>query len=588
MGACASSIAGGGDFLIDATDGDYKKYHERFIEDGILGKGEFGVVKCVRETSKSDVKLACKSLRKGIVFKDNQLYPPLPAAMLLGEIEMLRALRWPSSTSKKDNFCLQLHSVYESPKEILLVTELCKGGDMMQYVAKQKSDLRTEDVSRIAQQLLIAIDHCAQQKIIHRDIKPQNIMFQDVSPQSPLRLIDFGAGALDTEYMANLLAEDGAKSVDSSHLTDRHTTFAGTPFYNSPEMFQNKYTQKTDIFSVGVTLYVLTAGYPADQLQKAFNILQKSSKGGSRDMKNLPNLPQNMPDSYYDMLEDLLAFQPKIRKTAHEMLSHSFVTFHQDLLLADKNDEENGAVSSAPDTRPSTLLRRQSILIEGSVDRHTSMLTYKKFERSLTTLLATMLDKADLVLLVNILKHATEKETDNEEDGTSTAIGETAHTSETNGSSISFNSNSNEASPGIEQLGVVRLFRLNSILEEDLFRHDIVEMIDDLPNASKYRHFAYHTGLLTDIGKASKKLTLSTEQQRRLSKSAKRSSSAKSLNRSGSMREVSSSGGSVSFRNSSRRQSIKKETAKEGSSGASKTVKSTPKARAQSVMIRGV
>jgi serine/threonine protein kinase len=45
-----------------------------------------------------------------------------------------------------------------------------------------------------------------------------------------------------------------------------NTTFAGTPFYNSPEMFQKTYTNKTDVWSVRMLLYVLVTGYPSDNL----------------------------------------------------------------------------------------------------------------------------------------------------------------------------------------------------------------------------------------------------------------------------------------------------------------------------------
>ena len=71
---------GGGEMLIGAPDGDLTDFHNRFIEEDVLGEGEFGVVKRVFETSNSNVPLACKTLKKGMVFKDNQLYPALPPA----------------------------------------------------------------------------------------------------------------------------------------------------------------------------------------------------------------------------------------------------------------------------------------------------------------------------------------------------------------------------------------------------------------------------------------------------------------------------------------------------------------------------
>ena len=487
MGACVSvATGGGGDFIVDNPDGDKKDFHERFIEEEVLGQGEFGVVKQVRELSggASQQPLACKTLRKGIVFKDNQLFAPLPPLMLRGEIEMLRALQISSAFKtnssknvKGHNFCLQLHSVYESSKDILVITELCQGGEMLEYVAKQETDLRTEDISRIAYQLLAAVDHCAQRKIIHRDIKPQNVMFVDASPTSPLRLIDFGAGTLDTEFMASLKnATNGETKSDLSQL-GRHTTYAGTAFYNSPEMYQKRYTQKTDIFSVGVTLYVVTAGYPSDQLQKAFNVLQNSK---IRDLqKQLPNIPQNMPESFYDMLDNLLCYQPKNRKTAAEMLSHPFVTFHQDLLQAAAATDDS--TNTSADTKPSTMLRRQSVTIQGSLDRHNKMLLYKSFERSLTTLLATVLSNADLVLLVNILKHSADDGDGTNHDHFHDALEEqpvidskdlTAIT-EMNESLSDNDGNIKVLDDKTNKLEIIHLYKLTQIVEDDLCHHDV-------------------------------------------------------------------------------------------------------------------
>ena len=65
------------------------------------------------------------------------------------------------------------------------------------------------------------------------------------------------------------------------------------PFALSLTVFQKCYTFKTDVFSAGVVLYVLVGGYPADQLQAAFNLLHKSK----RDLKTLPGMPDGMPDT---------------------------------------------------------------------------------------------------------------------------------------------------------------------------------------------------------------------------------------------------------------------------------------------------
>jgi serine/threonine protein kinase len=109
-------------------------------------------------------------LNKGFTFKDNTLYPPMNANELKMEIDILRILNGQS-------YNLLLESVYESPSKVYVITELCTGGEMLEYTAKNFSGdgLRTEDVSRMAYQLLCAVNHCDKYNIVHRDIKPENI-----------------------------------------------------------------------------------------------------------------------------------------------------------------------------------------------------------------------------------------------------------------------------------------------------------------------------------------------------------------------------------------------------------------------------
>jgi serine/threonine protein kinase len=208
-------------------------------------------------------------------------------------------------------------------------------------------------------------------------------MFISSSPGSDMRLIDFGSGT-DTVLQGD------------------HTTFAGSAFYISPELYQRTYGQKTDVWSAGVCLYVLVSGYPADKLQKAFNMLQSNN----RNLRQLPNIPNDLPDSFYDMLEGLLVYKHKLRKTAGELLQHEFVQFHKSAFSVENILLE---AANAPIVDGSKS-RTHSVAIRGSVGRHTLFLDFQKFERSLTTLLATLLTKKDLQIFVDKVHERVEKE----------------------------------------------------------------------------------------------------------------------------------------------------------------------------------
>jgi serine/threonine protein kinase len=170
-----------------------------------------------------------------------------------------------------------------------------------------------------------AVAHCDNYGILHRDIKPENVLLVHCGQTSDLRLIDFGSGCRDDLSIVDQLER---------RYEDRvlHRTMAGTAFYTAPEVFQHHYTALADVWSAAVTLYVLVASYPAaDQLQKAFNLLQKSD----RDLRTLPghevdSLSESllksagMPDAYFDFLTQALIYWPERRPNARTLLQSAF------------------------------------------------------------------------------------------------------------------------------------------------------------------------------------------------------------------------------------------------------------------------
>jgi serine/threonine protein kinase len=206
-------------------------------------------------------------------------------------------------------------------------------------------------------------------------------VFKSNAKDAELRLIDFGCATMDSS--------PGIK----------HTTFSGTPFYISPEVFQKEYTTKTDVFSVGVVLYVLIAGYPAAELQAAFNLLHKSK----RDLRTLPGMPSDMPETYFDMMDKLLTYRYKARKSAGEMLEQDdFVLFH----MEQQNDDDVKKKPSPRKSRRESIKRTPSMILSGTGEKAALAHGFTKFQRALTTIMATMLNHGDIkALLARIEEH---------------------------------------------------------------------------------------------------------------------------------------------------------------------------------------
>jgi serine/threonine protein kinase len=362
-------------------------------------------------------------------------------------------------------------------------------------------------------------------------------MFADPAPHSPMRLIDFGSGCIDP-------VSPSSKSSNNDDDLPMHTTFAGSAFYISPELFQRSYNLKTDVWSAGVALYVLVAGYPADELQKAFNILQTGGKG--RNLRKLPNLPEDLPDSFYEMLEAALTYRHKKRPRAQQLLEGDFAQFHKQLLSSHDAaagavvplslDEVASAAAAAPDpavsfggtlrdssaSNPSAGAGRggASMRLKGSVRKHSIFLDFKNFERSLTAVLATMLSKRELEQLVKILtERVTIQEPLSDKDAAAAAAPDgssAAPTVESGSSQIlvpaasappavlsqasSLTLDGSGPPPSNElRLGVILISELKAIIRDELRSAATIETIEKLPNEKLYSSFAYHVTLLHEF-----------------------------------------------------------------------------------------
>ncbi|XP_058208440.1 CBL-interacting protein kinase 2-like [Rhododendron vialii] len=200
---------------------------QRYELGRVLGQGTFGKVHFARNLE-TGMSVAVKIIDKEKVFQVGLI------EQIKREISVMRLVKHPN--------IIQLYEVMATKSKIYFVIEYVKGGELFNRVAKGK--LKEDVARRYFQQLISAVDFCHSRGVYHRDLKPENLLLDE---NGNLKVSDFGLSAL-----AETKRQDGLL----------HTT-CGTPAYVAPEVISRKGYDgsKADIWSCGVILYVLLAGY---------------------------------------------------------------------------------------------------------------------------------------------------------------------------------------------------------------------------------------------------------------------------------------------------------------------------------------
>ncbi|XP_031400419.1 CBL-interacting serine/threonine-protein kinase 3-like isoform X1 [Punica granatum] len=209
-----------------------------------IGEGTFAKVKFARN-SETGEPVAIKILDKEKVLKHKM------AEQIKREIETMKLIKHP--------YVVQLHEVMGSKTKIFIVLEFVTGGELFDKIVNH-GRMREDEVRRYFQQLIHAVDYCHSRGVYHRDLKPENLL---LDAYGNLKISDFGLSALSQQ-----VREDGLL----------HTT-CGTPNYVAPEVLNDRgYDGATaDLWSCGVVLFVLLAGYLPFDDSNLMNLYKKIS-----------------------------------------------------------------------------------------------------------------------------------------------------------------------------------------------------------------------------------------------------------------------------------------------------------------------
>ncbi|XP_063707542.1 phosphorylase b kinase gamma catalytic chain, skeletal muscle/heart isoform isoform X2 [Culicoides brevitarsis] len=274
----------------DAAKGFYARYEPKEI----LGRGISSVVRrCIdKETGKE---YAAKIIDLGIAegSDSNQMLESTRQ-----EINILREV-------KGHPYIIELQDVFESDAFMFLVFELCRHGELFDYLTSVVT-LSEKKTRYIMRQVFEGVDYIHSCNIVHRDLKPENILLDD---SLNVKITDFGF---------------------ARHLHDKERLFdlCGTPGYLAPEtlkcsMFDDApgYSKEIDIWACGVIMFTLLVGCPPFWHRKQMIMLRNIMEG-----KYSFTSPEwiDISEDPKDLIRRCLVVDPTKRITASDALKHPF------------------------------------------------------------------------------------------------------------------------------------------------------------------------------------------------------------------------------------------------------------------------
>ena len=274
-----------GSQFVQEGSGDPFTYYEVLKP---LGEGSYGKVYKVRNR-KTGVILAMKEIIKNPTMERDL------ESNLIKEIKILMMLDHPN--------ILKVYEYFNTKRKLYLISELCTGGELFDHIVSV--NYFNEKVSaHIFKQILSAINFCHFNKIIHRDLKPENILVENESEKKieyfNIKVIDFGTS-------------------DIIIKNNKFSKLIGTPLYMAPEILDNSYNEKCDLWSCGVILYILISGeapFFGDHDQQMLKNVYKGKFTFESDVW------KEVSEDAKDLIKNLMNKDVNQRYTAEQALNH--------------------------------------------------------------------------------------------------------------------------------------------------------------------------------------------------------------------------------------------------------------------------
>uniref|UniRef100_A0A8C7I7Z7 MAP/microtubule affinity-regulating kinase 3 n=1 Tax=Oncorhynchus kisutch TaxID=8019 RepID=A0A8C7I7Z7_ONCKI len=246
-----------------------------------IGKGNFAKVKLARHI------LTGREVAIKII--DKTQLNPTSLQKLFREVRIMKILNHPN--------IVKLFEVIETEKTLYLVMEYASGGEVFDYLVAH-GRMKEKEARAKFRQIVSAVQYCHQKKIVHRDLKAENLL---LDADMNIKIADFG---FSNEFT----------------MGSKLDTFCGSPPYAAPELFQGKKYDgpEVDVWSLGVILYTLVSGSLPFDGQNLKELRERVVRGKYR-------IPFYMSTDCENLLKRFLVLNPSKRGTLEQIMKDRWI-----------------------------------------------------------------------------------------------------------------------------------------------------------------------------------------------------------------------------------------------------------------------
>ncbi len=287
-----------------------------FESENIIKKGEYYLGECMNKGTFGEV-------FKALSIKDKKIVA-IKKLINADEEEYVNEINILKQMNNCENSIKYLDSFKEKNNKYI-VTELCDGS-LRNLINERKYGFSIEEIKKIFCQINEGLKYLNSKNLLHRDLKPDNILFNEYKNSD---------GSINYKYK---LCDYGvAKSLEKKLLS----SVVGTKLYEAPEIINNeKYSNKSDLFSIGIILYELYYGNSENKLTRK-EIINNINKG--LKIKNNNNDNINDFNDLKNLIEKCIK-NDENRIDWNNYFNHNFFNYEIEIIIEIKEEDLNNNI----------------------------------------------------------------------------------------------------------------------------------------------------------------------------------------------------------------------------------------------------